>query len=1332
MSATHDNRLLALKSLQEQVDFPQHLPVSLHQEHIVKTIKQNRITIIAGETGSGKTTQVPKCCFLAGIGSKGKIMMTQPRRLAAIRTASRIAEEMQVELGNSIGYRIRFQHQASHKTILEVVTDGIPLSGALSKQTFDAYELIIIDEVHERSINIDLLLGILKQALQSHPKLKIILMSATLDTNQYRDFFPEAKLIEVEGKTYPVQLHYEKANNSTLSISEHLQQVLDHWITPEQNGDILCFLASERDIKDSEKLLTKKYSSRYDILPLYSRLAQKDQDRVFKRGGKTKIILSTNIAETSLTLPDVKMVIDSGQVRMLRYQAGRGIPLLEVERISKASAKQRMGRAGRTSPGTCIRLFDEKVYDQLEDFTQAEIKRQDLALVILKLVSLGISNPEEFDFIERPHPKSIKSGIDQLELLNAIRVVDEKLEMTSLGGKMVKLPLSPRLSHLMIHAADSGLLYPMSAISSFLSIQDPKQVPADQLKEARTKHRQWHVEGSDVLGILLLFKSYQDQLHKGSKRALKQWCEQNFLSWRRMKEWLQLSQDIAHTINPKVNLKLFSIDEQKLHQLILASHLDGLLELKREKKTFSYHSLGRHEILPHPSSGLNSNPPPWAVCCHFLNTSKLYAIHIFEIQPKWLLQCAKHLIRISRGDPRYDEKTRKVVSEEYHHFKGHLVYSFPHKDHFPYHHEEASLVFIREAILRGKLDWAPLNINKKVFNQLDQLDAAARIRNNYFHEEQIIEVLANKLGACSSFQQLKKIPQEDYTLSLSDFFSKKELTGFQRQYPTSLVNHHETTTIEYLYQPKHERDGMTICLKAKLLLDLHPKDFDIACPEYFEQRLNKAFYLLPKDFKQTLDEKITIKHWFGQYSNSDEELILYLSTWFKNYSSSDSTLQQWLDKINQQTPPHLIPTIAIQQKNKTVYSKNLSSLKNKFQAPQRQSLIDHAKQKYQKMLLHTDQLPATHTPETLVQWIYKHWSQNIQLDYQLNQMIDIYLSLQMKQDGIWIQVNLEQAQARQQSLFVLADILNPYSKEIETLPKDTIQAILNCKTEVTTYTQQLQIACQKFLCLKLKKEDFTSHTALLQRLKKFQEKQFSKILLRIQKLTLKFSKLYHLIHSIQAHSQQEHWLIRQFFHYFKGGQPNPIDFVQQGVQEVSIEISFLTSLCLLHQKDSIQFDSLCRDWRKIDPLFQKIQSNSWFNTLYENHERSWKKAWFPDGFHSTEKKVLEEVQEKCKNYQDHLLAFDQSFKYALDYYKDSKLIFKQKDLPEHLQTFSPLIGKYEKIQTAYLKPKEFIDDMKQLESKNVKKYQKKKHLLKEEKPVEKEKFLEVLKSAWKK
>jgi len=529
--------------------FPSELPVVAKRDLIAQAIEANQVIVLCGETGSGKTTQLPKICLELGRGVAGLIGHTQPRRIAARSVAARIAQELQTTIGHAVGYKVRFSDHVSPNTYIKLMTDGILLAETQGDRLLEQYDTIIVDEAHERSLNIDFLLGYLRQLLPRRPDLKIIITSATIDPQRFSKHFNDAPIIEVSGRTYPVDVLYRPLEAQTedeqdMEMTDGILHAIDR-LWESGPGDVLVFLAGEREIRETAEALRKHHPPKVDILPLYARLSAEEQNRIFHPHGRPRIVLATNVAETSLTVPGIKYVVDPGFARISRYNPRTKVQRLPIEKISQASANQRKGRCGRISEGICVRLYLESDFNTRSAFTDPEILRTNLASVILQMKALGLGDIEAFPFIEPPDRRMIRDGYQTLHELGAI---DIEYRLTELGRALARLPVDPRIGRMVLAAIDEGCLDEVLIIASALTVQDPRQRPMDQQEAADAAHAKWRDETSDFLSYLLLWKAYHEHAEHLSTSKLRKWCEGNFLSYVRLREWHDVHQQLKAMI----------------------------------------------------------------------------------------------------------------------------------------------------------------------------------------------------------------------------------------------------------------------------------------------------------------------------------------------------------------------------------------------------------------------------------------------------------------------------------------------------------------------------------------------------------------------------------------------------------------------------------------------------------------------------------------------------------------------------------------------------------------------------------------------------------------
>ncbi|MDN5782598.1 MAG: ATP-dependent RNA helicase HrpA, partial [Luteimonas sp.] len=626
------------------------LPVTERADEIGAAIRDHQVVVICGETGSGKTTQLPRILMQAGLGARGQIGHTQPRRLAARSVAQRIADEMGVSLGSLVGYRTRFDEKRSEDTQVQLMTDGILLAETARDRFLNRYEAIIIDEAHERTLNIDFLLGYIKRLLPQRPDLKLVVTSATIDPERFSRFFDDAPIVNVEGRGYPVTLHYRPPGEG-VDLAEAIEAGV-HELWREGSGDILVFLPGERDIRDTERHLSRALQgskfANAEIVPLYARLTRSAQNRVFAPGNGRRIVLATNVAETSLTVPGIRYVIDSGLARISRYATTARVQRLPIEAVSQASCNQRSGRCGRVAPGLCIRLFEEDDYNNRPEFTDPEIQRTNLASVLLTMADLRLGDVEDFPFIDAPQHRYIRDGRNLLTQLQAFH----GSRITALGRRLARLPLDPRIARMVLAGDDHGLLPAVRVIAAGLTIQDPRERPAVVREAADKAHAPFADARSDFLALLRLWDAFAEVKRTNTGNQLRKWCRAHYLNFMRMREWEDLVRQLRR-IGQQINLsstvvktKLADCDYATLHKALLPGLLDqfGRLDERPRTDKGSYIGARNRHFRIFPGSGVAKKTPRWLVAGEFVETSRLYAHTVAIIEPEWLEQAAAHLL----------------------------------------------------------------------------------------------------------------------------------------------------------------------------------------------------------------------------------------------------------------------------------------------------------------------------------------------------------------------------------------------------------------------------------------------------------------------------------------------------------------------------------------------------------------------------------------------------------------------------------------------------------------------------------------------------------------
>jgi ATP-dependent helicase HrpA len=854
------------------ITFPEILPIANKKEEIVQAIASHQVLVIAGDTGSGKTTQLPKMCLLAGRGKKGIIGCTQPRRIAAVSVAQRVCEE--IGDTDTVGYKIRFSDHTSDVTRIKFMTDGILLAETRSNRNLNQYDTIIIDEAHERSLNIDFLLGYLHQLLAVRKDLKLIISSATLDTQKFSSHFFNAPIIEVSGRTYPVDICYRDEQSEDVEEQTMVEQAVREVIELADRpggGDILVFMPTERDILDTVDLVRKKMLHPAQVLPLFGRLQGRDQKKIFQKSSLRKIIIATNVAETSLTVPGIKAVVDTGVARIAQYNVKAGTTSLPVKRVSRASCDQRAGRCGRTAPGTCIRLYSEENYLSRPEFTLPELLRSNLAGVILQMISLGLGDPRKFPFLEPPSPRAINDGYRILRELGAV-TKDNKL--TKRGGIMAGLPLDPRISRMIIAGAELGCLREITIIAALLSIQDPRIRPADKLEQARQAHHTFHHPGSDVLGFVSLWdKCRQTMQGKQSARGLKKFCKKFLCSWQRMREWFDIHDQILRIIKSHKGFAL-NTDPAKpsaVHQALTSGFLR---HIGMRKKKNIYQISGNREAVLFPGSALHNSGGQWIVATEFVETSQLFARVAANIDVQWLEKLGGELCKRSWSDPHWQKKAGQVVALEKVTLFGMVICAGKRVNYGRINKKtahEARQIFIREALVQGELrgNYPFLQHNLDLASRFTDMEERLRRRGIMMDEQVLYDFYDKRLGVVyDRFTLNRELKQKRSERSLlmteNDICMAAPATDELYRFPDTLQTNQGALKLSYRFQPGHKKDGVTVEIPVHACQALSSTVFEWLVPGLLEEkilfllkglpkRLRKLFVPLPNAVDRILD-----------------------------------------------------------------------------------------------------------------------------------------------------------------------------------------------------------------------------------------------------------------------------------------------------------------------------------------------------------------------------------------------------------------------------------------------------------------------------------------------
>jgi ATP-dependent RNA helicase HrpA len=838
-----------------QPKFATELPIVAKIAEIKQALDSNQIVVVCGETGSGKTTQLPKICLELKRGVFGMIGHTQPRRIAARSVATRVADELGTSLGEVVGYQVRFNAKVRDTTHIKLMTDGILLAEIKHDRQLLQYDTLIIDEAHERSLNIDFLLGYLKMLLPDHPDLKIVITSATIDPQRFAAHFGGVPIIEVSGRGYPVEIRYRPLLTEAGKEREPQTAILEATDELNQldNGDILVFLPGERAIRDTAEALRKHHPPGTEILPLYARLSTLEQNRVFQPHLQRRIVLATNVAETSLTVPGIKFVIDTGTARISRYSIRSKVQRLPVEAISQASARQRAGRCGRTSPGTCIRLYSEDDLNNRPLFTDPEIRRTNLASVILQMIHLKLGAVETFPFIGPPDQRQINDGYKLLEELGA---VDAERRLTQIGYQIARLPVDPRLARIIVAAERQHCLQEILIIVSALSIQDPRERPLDRREAADEKHRPFLDERSDFLALIKLWEYLRERKKHLSKIKFRRLCTQNFLSFSRVYEWQDIHGQLR-TLTSGVGMRLNqeSAEYAPIHRALLAGLLSHI-GFKDEDNEFK--GARNRSFWIFPGSGLSAKPPKWVVVAELVETSRLYARTVAKIEPQWVVAAAPHLIKTEYFEPHWQPHSGRVAAFERTSLFGLVLIPRRRINFGTIDASQARAIFIREALVAGRFRTQAkfFHHNRHLIAEIKALEAKTRRRDILVSEEEVYRFYDERVPLqvydSRSFEQwLKGNGQESQLrLSKSLLVGDSTVDVSDDRYPQRLVTRSETFPLTYHFEPGDDKDGVTLTVPLPLLNQVDPALCEWLVPGLLQEKIIALIKGLPKQLRR--------------------------------------------------------------------------------------------------------------------------------------------------------------------------------------------------------------------------------------------------------------------------------------------------------------------------------------------------------------------------------------------------------------------------------------------------------------------------------------------------
>ncbi|MGW0826186.1 ATP-dependent RNA helicase HrpA [Streptomyces sp. NPDC002845] len=858
------------------VTYPETLPVSQKKDDIAAAIRDHQVVIVAGETGSGKTTQIPKICLELGRGVRGMIGHTQPRRIAARTVAERVAEELDTPLGEAVGWKVRFTDQVNpDATFIKLMTDGILLAEIQTDRELRAYDTIIIDEAHERSLNIDFLLGYLAQLLPRRPDLKVVITSATIDPERFSRHFGDAPIVEVSGRTYPVEVRYRPLleEDGDDSDRDQITAICDavEELQTEGKGDILVFLSGEREIRDTADALNKKQYRFTEVLPLYARLSHAEQHRVFQPHTGRRIVLATNVAETSLTVPGIKYVIDPGSARISRYSHRTKVQRLPIEPVSQASANQRKGRCGRTSDGICIRLYTEDDFLARPEFTDAEILRTNLASVILQMTAAGLGDIEKFPFIDPPDHRNIRDGVQLLQELGALdpQQKDTRKRLTDTGRKLAQLPVDPRLARMVLEADRNGCVREVMVIAAALSIQDPRERPAEKQAQADQQHARFKDETSDFLAYLNLWRYVREQQRERGSSSFRRMCKQEYLNFLRIREW----QDIYTQLRTVAKQMGIHLDEEdapadRIHVSLLAgllSHI-GMKDVKESKdagprrERNEYLGARNAKFAIFPGSALFKKPPRFVMSAELVETSRLWARVNARIEPEWIEPLAGHLLKRTYSEPHWEKDQAAVMAYEKVTLYGVPIVAQRKVNYGRVDPEASRELFIRNALVEG--DWRTHHKffadNRRLLTEVEELEHRARRRNILVDDETLFDFYDQRVpehvvsGAhFDSWWKRKRHEQPDFLDFEREMLIRESAEAVTKaDYPDSWRQGNLKFKVTYQFEPGTDADGVTVHIPLQVLNQVTDEGFDWQIPGLREEVVTELIRSLPKPIRR--------------------------------------------------------------------------------------------------------------------------------------------------------------------------------------------------------------------------------------------------------------------------------------------------------------------------------------------------------------------------------------------------------------------------------------------------------------------------------------------------
>lgn len=907
-------RVMRLRDLPLRQQFDPALPITAHVEEISKALADHQLIVVCGATGSGKTTQLPKICIAAGRGTFGLIGHTQPRRIAARSIADRLASELATTVGGGVGYQVRFNDRTGPDTRIKLMTDGILLRELKNDRLLRRYDTLIIDEAHERSLNIDFLLGVLQRLLPQRPELRVIITSATIDPQRFAEFFSGAPIIEVSGRSYPVEVRYRPLHGKTdddeeadeLTLPEGVVAAI-HELDRTARGDTLVFLPGERQIRDVEEALSKARFHHTEVLPLYARLATRDQEKIFTRGGARRIVLATNVAETSLTVPGIKYVVDSGLARISRYSVRGKVQRLPIEPVSQASADQRKGRCGRESDGVCVRLYAEDEFSLRDAFTPPEILRTNLASVILQMATQELGEPEDFPFVDPPDTRQINDGY---RLLQELKAVDDSRRVTSLGKQIAALPVDPRLARMLIAASHLGCVAEMLILTAFLASQDPRERPQDAQTQADQKHAAFADSRSDFITVLNLWRAYRERTEALSNSQFRKWCRENFLSYIRLREWQELHRQLSEASSElSLSVNAVPADYAQFHQAMLTGFLGSIGSLQ-EKREFTGARGTRFVVAP--GTPLAAKPPQWIVAASLMETTRVYARMVAAVEPQWIEAAGAHLIKRTHSEPHWVEDRGFVAAHESISLYGLILSAQRRINYGQVEPRAAKEIFVREALVEGrsKLRAEFLDRNRALRREIERMESKIRRRDILVDDQTLCEFylarLPDNVNSLSTFDKWlrghahetgHKRPHSrtdapahstdararnaSLQMTSGDAMRREVPELTPQSHPDALQVGDNPLPLDYRFEPALADDGLTITVPEPLLRSLDAGRLAWLVPGWRIEKLTAVIRALPKQIRRSLVPAPDYAVRAASELNPDADFHVALAQWIQ-------------------------------------------------------------------------------------------------------------------------------------------------------------------------------------------------------------------------------------------------------------------------------------------------------------------------------------------------------------------------------------------------------------------------------------------------------------------